>query len=205
MYAYPATMARAPRTLTRSEQQRLLETTATHPDAFRDHIIYALALGTGLREHEIAALNVGDVYHDDGDVKRWLVLRVYKRTGGRSAPQEVILSDSLRVKLATYRTWKCRLRESIEPASPLFVSLQGNRLSKRQLRHGFAVWQRRSGFERRYTFHSLRHSACNNIYRHSRDIRLTQKFARHKSLMTTMVYTHPTDDDLVEAVQQLTC
>jgi integrase len=47
----------APQTLTRAEQQALLRASATHP---RDHLIFSLALGTGLRLAEIVRLDVGD-------------------------------------------------------------------------------------------------------------------------------------------------
>ena len=85
------------------------------------------------------------------------------------------------------------------------MSRLGRRLSLRQVRHGFTVWQDRAGFERRVTFHMLRHSAVTNLYALTKDIRLTQRFARHRSLVTTMVYTHPSEDDLVRAVEGLRC
>jgi hypothetical protein len=34
---------------------------------------------------------------------------------------------------------------------------------------------------------------------------LTQRFARHKSILTTAVYFHPTDEDLVRAVDGMPC
>lgn len=74
-----------------------------------------------------------------------------------------------------------RERECLDDTAPLFVSRLGRRLSLRQVRHGFTVWQDRAGFERRLSFHSLRHSACSTLYRRTKDIRLTQRFARHKS------------------------
>ena len=37
------------------------------------------------------------------------------------------------------------------------------------------------------------------------DAVLTQRFARHKSITTTSIYTHPSDDELVRAVQELPC
>ena len=63
-----------------------------------------------------------------------------------------------------------------------------------------------AGFERHFHFHVLRHAACGNMYRASgRDIRLTQRFARHKSVVTTAMYTHPSDEELLGAVQSLLC
>ena len=67
------------------------------------------------------------------------------------------------------------------------------------------AWQERAGFERHVGFHTLRHHACSAVYRQSKDLRLTQKFARHKSVVTTSIYTHPTDDELLRAVQGLVC
>ena len=48
--------ARTPRTLTEREQRALLKVTGEHRAGFRDHVLYAMALGTGLREHELIAL-----------------------------------------------------------------------------------------------------------------------------------------------------
>ena len=70
---------------------------------------------------------------------------------------------------------------------------------------GFAVWQRCAGFDRHVSFRTLRHSACSAIYRKTKDIRLTQRFARHKSILTTAFYSHPTDEDLLRAVTGLPC
>jgi hypothetical protein len=35
--------------------------------------------------------------------------------------------------------------------------------------------------------------------------RLTQRFVRHKSILTTAVYSHPTDEDLHRAVDGMAC
>ena len=43
------------------------------------------------------------------------------------------------------------------------------------------------------------------IYQRTKDIRLTQRLARYKSILTTAMYSHPTDDDLLRAVTGLPC
>jgi site-specific recombinase XerD len=40
----------------------------------RDHVLYSMALATGLREHELAGLDVSDVFEPDGKVKIAAVL-----------------------------------------------------------------------------------------------------------------------------------
>ncbi len=62
---------------------------------------------------------------------------------------------------------------------------------------------KRAGLDQRHTFHTLRHSAVNGHYRATKDILLTQRFARHSSLLVTSVYLHPTDEDLARSVQNI--
>ena len=94
-------------------------------------MLYAMALGTGLREHELIALCIGIAFRD-GRPRRHLLLSVSKgaqRTGGT---QEVLLSESLRGKLRRFWAWKARERECLDDDAPLFVSRLGRRLSLRQ-------------------------------------------------------------------------
>ena len=205
MSAYIDSIRRAPTTLTENEQRLLLKTTGQHRAGFRDHLIFSLALGTALREHEILALNVGDVFDDAGKSRRRVNLRVYKGCNEDSAPEEVIIPDTLRAKLDKFHGWKRRKNQSVAPDAPLFMSRLKRRLSKRQVRHAFHVWQERAGFDRRLCFHTLRHTACSTLYRRTLDIRLTQRFARHKSVLTTSIYAHPNDDDLMRSIRDLPC
>lgn len=205
MTTYADSVSRPARTLTENEQRLLLKVTGQRRDGFRDHVIYSVALGAALREHEILALNVGDVFDDAGHAKRRLRLRVFKRASDDPAPQEVMLPDLVRAKLEKLIAGRRRDGEVLTDESPIFVSRLGTRLSARQLRHAFGVWQKRCGFERHFCFHSMRHSSCSNIYRATKDIRLTQRFARHKSILSTAIYTHPSDEELLRSVQSLIC
>lgn len=206
MAKYVESVRRAPRTLTEREQKALLRVTGEHRAGWRDHVLFAMALGTGLRAHELVALDVGDVFDDAGRARRRLSLRVFKGDGrGDDDGQEVLLPSALRAKLDKLRAWKQHEGESLAADAPLFVSQRGTRLSARQLRHAFAVWQQRAGFERHVSLHIARHTAVSGIYASTKDLRLTQRFARHRSVVTTMVYTHPSDDDLARAVETLRC
>jgi site-specific recombinase XerC len=194
-----------PPTMTDEEQRRLLQVTGEHRAGFRDHMIISLALGTGLRMHEIAGLDVGDITRPEGTVRRRVRLRVFKRSNLNLELQQVVLSDTLRAKLRHFLGWKERHDQDLAPEAPLFVSRKRNRLSTRQMRTLFTRWQDRAGFERRYGFHALRHSAITNVYRATKDIRLTQRFARHVSVATTLIYTHPSLSELAASVQGLPC
>ena len=71
----------SPQTLTLAEQRAILRATARN---LRDHLIYSLALGTGLRLAEIVGLNVGDVYLPSGMPRTRIRLRPELAKGGRA-------------------------------------------------------------------------------------------------------------------------
>src|SRR5881628_177019 len=96
----------SPQTLTHGEQKAILRATARN---LRDHLIYSLALGTGLRLAEIVGLNVGDVYTPDGRPRTRVRLRPEIAKGGR--PGDVFLPDALVVKFRRFWVRKRRQRE----------------------------------------------------------------------------------------------
>jgi integrase len=190
----------APTTLTRAEQSDLLAATKR---SLRDHTLVSLALGTGLRLQEILGLDVGDLSPDGATVRTRILLPTAITKGHRGG--EVFLSRRLIAKLERYLAASHRRGEPLSPASPLFVSQHGGRLSKRRTQQILERWQEKAGFDRRHGFHSLRHTAITNLYRATKDILLTQRFARHAHLATTTTYTHAADEDLLAGVQRLRC
>ena len=191
----------SPQTLTYGEQKEILKASSRNP---RDHLIYSLALGTGLRLAEIVGLNVGDLYLPDGKPRARIRLRRELVKGGRVA--DVFLPDSLIRKLRRFWNWKARKLEGFQPSDPLFCSQGGERrISKRRVQFAFRTWQIKTGFDRLYPFHALRHTAVTNVYRASRDLFLAQRFARHVSPLTTTVYTHPSDQEMFDQIRQLPC
>ena len=205
MKTYLHSIPLPPRVLSEEEQATLLALTGQRRGAFRDHLLISLAFATALREHELVALDVGDVADESGKIRPRLKLRVFKRSSPKPASQEVPLSETARVKLAKFLTWKKSHGQSLAPDAPLFVSRINRRLSTRQVRHLFKVWQVRAGFERPYPFHSTRHSCCTNIYRQTKDLLLVMRLARHKSVVSSLRYSHPSEADLLKALQRVPC
>lgn len=190
----------SPQTLTRDEQRALLAITAPE---LRDHLIFAMALGTGLRLGELVGLDVGDVFFPTGAPRDRIRVRAAIAKRGRVG--DVFLPEALVPKLARFWTYKRERNESTGPHAPLFCGISRRRISTRRIQVLFHEWQDRAGFGRHYPFHGLRHSSVTNIYRSSRDLFLAQRFARHASPLTTVIYTHPSDEELREGVRDLLC
>jgi len=184
--------------LTKAEERRLLATVRAQGTR-RDLALLTLALGTGLRLRELRGLNVGDV-RVDGGATAWKVVLDPAITKGKRGGV-AYLTGQVRRELGVFLRWKVRAGEATEPRSALFVSRQKRRLSLRRIQFVFREWQHAAGFETIYPFHALRHTAITNVYRATRDLYLTQRFARHSSPLTTTIYTHPTDQELYAAIR----
>jgi len=190
----------SPQTLTADEQQALLAATASHT---RDHLVVSLALGTGLRLGEIVGLDVRDVFFPDGTPRTRIRVRPEIAKRGRTG--DIFVPDALVPKLHRFWRYKVDHGESTHPTAPLICGLSRRRISRRRIQVVVRAWQVRAGFDRLYGFHCLRHSAVTNLWRLSRDLYLAQRFARHASPLTTVIYTHPSDEELRIGVQHLPC
>lgn len=190
----------SPQTLTADEQRAILRFTAGHP---RDHVIFSLALGTGLRLGEIVGLNVGDVFAPNGTPKIRVRVRAEIAKGRRAG--DVFLPDKLLPKLKKLWAYKQKRGEGLAPGDPLFANQSRRRISTRRVQFTWRAWQIKAGFDRLYSFHSIRHSSITAVYRLSHDLFLAQRFARHVSPLTTVIYTHPSDDEMASRVRRLNC
>src|SRR5881396_3402858 len=150
----------SPPTLTEGEVRAVLAVTTSHP---RDHMIYSLALGTGLRLAEIVGLNVGDVFAPDGTPRSRVRVRPEIAKGGRCG--DVFLPDALVPKLRRFWAYKRARGEGRAPGDALLCSQSRVRISKRRVQFAWRTWQQKAGFDRLYSFHSLRHTAVSSVYR----------------------------------------
>ena len=190
----------SPQTLTQEEQKLILRYTDQHT---RDHLIFSMGLGTGLRLSELVGLNVGDVYRADGAPKARI--RVRHEIAKRGRAGDVFLPDRLVPKLRRFWRYKQKQGERLKPDDPLLCAQSGRRISPRRVQFVWREWQMKAGLDRLYPFHALRHSAVTNVYRSTRDLFLAQRFARHASPLTTTIYTHPSDDEMRDQLRQLAC
>jgi integrase len=118
----------SPQTLTEAEQRALLRASAAHP---RDHLLFSLALGTGLRLAEIVGLDVGDVFFPDGTPRERVRLRAVIAKRHRAA--DVFLPDALLPKMRRFWAYKVTRGEQLSTAAPFFCSQSGRRISKRRV------------------------------------------------------------------------
>jgi integrase/recombinase XerC len=196
---------RAPRTFTREEARRLLDASGRYAADFRDHMIFSVAFGTGLRVHEVAALEVGDIFTANGGVRTRVRLRVFKGSDRAKEPQEIRLPGALLGKLAKFRQLKAKAGEPLDDHAPLFTGRKGGHLTDRHCRRLLKKWLEEAGLDVTLHFHELRHAAITDYYSRNPDPAMAQAFARHRDIRTTMRYVHMSEERMATAIQGQIC
>lgn len=183
---------RIPETLTPEEQEALLrQPNRRYPTGERNYLLLRLMLDTGLRLSEAIHLRWRDVDLNTGK------LMVGQGKGHKDRTLWIGEDD-----LELLRKWRERQAKDVKgkPAH-IFTTLEGKPLLSRYVQQAVKRYAARAGIEKNVHPHTLRHTFATDLYRETKDIRLTQKALGHANLSTTQIYTHIVDEDLEEALK----
>jgi integrase/recombinase XerD len=181
---------RLPRCLTSFELRALFGARkAAHPAI---SLSVMLMFTTGVRVSELTSLTVGDV-----DLGR-RTLRICGK--GNRERQVFLVSPEAVEELRAYMQANGLLR--LGPLAALLQTRRGSPLSPQEVRKRLRTLAVRAGIQRRITPHMLRHSAATSLLEAGTDIRFVQRLLGHRSISTTELYTHVTDESLKQAVMK---
>lgn len=178
----PRQEKKLPRFLYEEEARRLVE--APDPSTLaglRDRAILELIYGSGLREAEAAALDVGDL-----DLRNGYVSILGKGSRRRREP----VGGPAKQAVEAYLRARLEQGQSTEPESPLFLNLRGGRLTTRSYQNIVGKYARQAGLLKEISPHGLRHSFATHLLDNGADLRAVQELLGHASVTTTQIYTH---------------
>lgn len=148
--------------------------------ALRDHAVFEIAYGSGLRRSEIIALDLADINYTGR------LVHIHQGKGGKS--RVVPLG---RMGVNTVRRYVAHARPVLHPKSThLFLTCRGKPLDTHTVRTCIQQLLRSAGIHRPTTLHGLRHACATHMLNHGADIRYVQELLGHADLSTTQVYTH---------------
>lgn len=175
-----------PRALRPAEEERLLEAlrAADGAEAERDRVLIELMLATGVRLSSALALAVEDVDLERGT----LLLREVK--GGRQ--ERVILGAQARQLLREFLADRT--------SGPVFRAKAGTRITARHAQRRFRHWREQAGIQEAVTPHSLRHAFAMQLYRQTGDVLLVKSALGHRSITSTLVYAHASEEQVRHAL-----
>ncbi|OHB49726.1 MAG: hypothetical protein A2Y10_06090 [Planctomycetes bacterium GWF2_41_51] len=191
--------------LSEKEAKKLMETSKAKAQmksgkpAIRDHFVIHLALATGLRVMEIAALNCGDLFLEN------IVPSLIVRKGKGGKKRIVFFNSIFKKHCKEYLEWKMATGESTESEQPLLISSNtGKHMTTRAIQKAFKRCAKLAGLPARYSIHCLRHThACFLLKAGNWNMRLVQKQLGHTRISTTEVYANVMMPDIKNTLEKL--
>ena len=198
-------------TLTVEEESKLLRTLADAINttqgnkrykAVRDQVLILLALRCGLRVGESQRLTVSMVWLKDAPVKNIHIPLGFNKN---CLDAWIPVPPELTSALWLYIPIRLHHADPNDPDPLLLVSKPGKIpknpvMTRPVVSQTMEHWRLKAGI-RHFKYHSLRHTyATRFIQQTSVHIRTIQQLLRHRSISSTQIYTHPTQDDAEKAV-----
>ena len=188
---YPKMHEHLPKFLTLDESVNLLENMNTDdPFYLRDYCIITLFINCGMRLSELVGLNMQDINLNERSM----------RLLGKGNKERIIhINDACADAIVSYLPTR---KESETERNALFLSKQGNRISNRRVEQVVENALKDSNLDNRgLSTHKLRHTAATLMYQHGNvDTLVLKEILGHKSISTTEIYTHISNDTLKEAM-----
>ena len=190
------------RFLSPKDEQRLLGHVGqfASPLARRDHAWMRLLRHTGLRIGSLAALTVGQARDGLDTGLLSLTDAQVKGGSGYDVPLCSAAKDALRDLLAARRA----MGQEPVAAAPLVLSERKRGLSIRAFQQRMEYWCASAGLAVHATPHWWRHTAAMRVMQRSeaKDPRgVVAQLLGHTSLRSTEIYTIPTREDVVRALE----
>lgn len=157
----------------------------------RDYCIILLFLNCGMRLSELVGLNIKD-YSRENQTLRLL--------GKGNKERIVYLNESCIQALDNYLD-NYRPNETAKDTEAIFLSANKTRINKRRVQQIVEENLQRAGLSNLgITTHKLRHTAATLMYQHGGvDTLVLKDILGHKSIATTEIYTHLSNENLKEA------
>ena len=184
--------------LTDAEFKRLTAVINSLRYQTRNHTTVALSFYAGLRACEIAALRVGDVFDEAGNVKDTIYLSAGQTKGSDSTT--VLVNTKLKRQLEKFA--KQYPIHVTTRTAPLLFSAKGGGFTAQTIVNLFKRIYKMAGIEGASS-HSGRRQFVTKLADQGINARLVQVLARHKHLSTTQRYIDVNENSLRNAVELL--
>ncbi len=180
------------------------------PDKKRDYCIIVFFLNCGMRLSELVGINLKDIRTTrSADGTELYTLKVL----GKGSKERIIYLNSACISayldyLAPNETdpevrAAAGNRDMSASTDALFLSSRRTRISNRRVQQIVEECLKRSGLDNLgLSVHKLRHTAATLMYQNGVDVRVLKDVLGHENLNTTQIYTHVSNSQLQNAMNQ---
>ncbi|MGG3004728.1 tyrosine-type recombinase/integrase [Geobacillus stearothermophilus] len=156
----------------------------------RNYALVTLLAYAGLRISEALSLKMNDF----NLVSREIIVR----SGKGNKFRVVFMNDKVKAAL---QSWLKERKEKGIESEYLFVSNRNKRLDRTTVNKLFKEYSEHIGKE--ITPHDLRHFFCSHAISRGLSVHEVANQAGHSNIHTTLLYTNPTKDELIQKMNQL--
>ena len=182
-----------PNTLTVDEIFYLLDSInndalpSTHP--YRDKAIFELMYATGVRCAELVGITLQHINFEEKTIKIM----------GKGKRERIVLFGSkAKTSLEHYLEKERPLISRNQHEYHLFLNKMGGALTTRSVQRIFEMFRKFLRVNRMLTPHKIRHSFATHLLNQGADLRVIQELLGHKTIATTQVYTHVSNQHLAK-------
>lgn len=177
-----------PRTLSMDDVSKLLDIELKSTFDYRNKAMLELMYGTGLRVSEIVNLELSDI-----DLTN-CVVRVF---GKGSKEREIPLGEYSIYYLKLYLERRKSMLKG-KSCEKLFLNNHGTGMTRQGFFKNLKQLLISKGLNPDVSPHTLRHSFATHLLNYGADLRSIQEMLGHSDIATTKIYTHVSDDKVIE-------
>ena len=180
--------------LSRKERQQLMKTCREHSelDLIKGrqtwpvrYMLIDLALYSGLRVGEMAALKIGDLIFQESDPY------IIVRHGKGNKKRTVYLDQKLTKHLKEFIGYKAKtLKQPIDNVAPLFCGWEGKHSPPITLMKSFKKAIEVAGLPDRYSIHKARHTYATYLLHDTGNLRYVMQQLGHSDISMTALYAN---------------
>lgn len=186
---------RMPKYLSLEDSKKLLNVTSSEErNKERDYAIITLFLNCGMRLSELVGININDINFNDAKMNV---------IGKGNKERTIYLNNACMKSIKEYINVRPKEGIKYDSKNALFLSERRERISNRTVQYIVEKELSRAGLDtRKYSVHKLRHTAATLMYQYGNvDIRALQELLGHESISTTEIYTHVSNEQARNAVE----
>ena len=190
----PKTDKKLPRVLYKEQIEEIFKQNRKRTDelAYRDQAILSVLYYSGIRASELCNIEMPDLN---------LRQRIIRITGKGNKERLVPFNDECKNDIENYL--KCSRGEFLSRTKMmpknLFLTKNGDPLTVRTLEKILDAIELKTGTFVNLHPHILRHSYATHLLENGADLRIIQELLGHASINATQVYTHVSEEAMVEA------
>ncbi len=156
---------------------------------YRDKALFELIYATGVRCSEVVNIKLTDIDLENKSIKIM----------GKGRKERIVLfGDKAQKSLNEYIQEERSHLVLDELEMHLFLNKNGSKLTTRSVQRIFEMFRKFLNVNRKLTPHKIRHSFATHLLNEGVDLRIIQELLGHKTIATTEIYTHVSNQHLAK-------